>query len=734
MTKAFSTKRALLASVLSLLLCVSMLIGSTFAWFTDTDSAATSNIVSGTLDVEIIDADGKEKTDELKFLDQNNASPKYWEPGATYHTEQFAIKNIGNLNLKFKLDIKGAKISEGKLNEVIAFVLVEVNSDGTTANEYPIKNTGANNTVLMKDITLAAEAQSNYFYIKATMSSDAGNDYQKLTLNGLNIVVYATQETGEFDINGDDYDQDADYDDDVLLVKNAEEFINAFATFEEGKTISLTADIDMTGKTWTPVMNKGFVLKGNGHTITGLNGPLVGTTAAKEYTVKDITFKTLTIDGVYGDIAIGGVIAYADTCAYINMENVTIDGATITGAEYVGGFVGYTSGYGVDTNGPVNASHNFTNCTIKNATLTSSTDGSVGGLIGHAGSNAATTTRINSFNYSGLSMAQTNANRPEKTGNMIGTANIGIVYITDADINVTYDIGRFVPNTTGKLYINDAEQVAFSNDAADPIVKIETIAPGEQAQTNLNNAIANAGTEGETVLALPSGTYTLPTIGSAQVPNAKEITISGSKDTVIDMSKAVTTADCKLAFEGVTVQYPASASYTGMQHSAKVVYKDCTISGQQTMYAPEVEFINCTFENSANAYCVWTYGASKATFTDCTFNTAGKAVLVYNETKDANFVADISFNNCTFNDDETITMTKAAVETGVANLSDPNNNSSAAVETETSNKYNITFTNCEVNGFAESPEGIDTNSTFFANKNSMNKDHLNVVINGVDVY
>ncbi len=461
MTKTFSTKRALLASVLSLLLCVSMFVGSTFAWFTDTDSAATSNIVSGTLDVEIVDADGNEKKDELQFLDKNATAPAYWEPGATYYTEQFAIKNNGNLNLKFKLDIKGAKISEGKLNEVIKFTLVNAKDN----SEYPIYNTGANNTVLMNNIPLLANEQSDYFYIKATMSADAGNDYQNLTLSGLNIVVYATQQTGEYDINGDNYDNDATYDDEVVLVSNADEFMSAFAALEPGQIISLTGTIDMDGKAWTPVNNKSFILKGNGHTISNMNGPLVGTTAALEYTIQDVTFENLTVDGVYGGIAVAGIIGYADTCAYINMTNVTIDGATITGAEYVGGFVGYTSGYGVDTNGPVNASHNFTNCTIKNATLTSTSDGSVGGLIGHCGSNAATTTRISGFAYENLTLEQ-QTTRTDKLGNMIGTANVGIVYIAD-DIAIENSaeigyIGRFVPqNGTGKLYINNVDIPEF---------------------------------------------------------------------------------------------------------------------------------------------------------------------------------------------------------------------------------------------------------------------------------
>ena len=53
MTKQKSTKRALLMSALALLMCVSMLIGSTFAWFTDSVTSAGNKIQAGTLDIEL---------------------------------------------------------------------------------------------------------------------------------------------------------------------------------------------------------------------------------------------------------------------------------------------------------------------------------------------------------------------------------------------------------------------------------------------------------------------------------------------------------------------------------------------------------------------------------------------------------------------------------------------------------------------------------------------------------
>ncbi len=448
MTNRKHTKTALFASVISMLLCVTMLVGSTFAWFTDNATVSVNSIVAGKLEIAIVDANGKELTEALSFKDVDGSTSIKWEPNATFQTGQFYIQNKGNLYLTYKIEINNTEISYNKLNEVINFTLIDAEG-----KEYD----------LASELKLAPEAMSGALRIQGHMSQDADNSYQGLTLDGVAITVYAKQATEEKDMTGDQYDKDAAYDDEIVTVKTADEFIAAFAALEEDQVITLTADIDMAGKTWTPVNGKGFTLNGNGHTISNFSGPLVGTTgAAHNYTIKNITFKTITSNGVYGNLSNGGLIGYADTCAYINMADVTIDGATVSGAEYIGGFVGYTSGYGVDTNGPVNTSHNFTNCTIKNATLTSSIDGAVGGLIGHAGSNPATTTRINGFTASGNTLS--NDNRDDKIGSMIGTANVGIVYVTDTDItadNIGEYIGRFVPAGTGKLYVNGTEIAAY---------------------------------------------------------------------------------------------------------------------------------------------------------------------------------------------------------------------------------------------------------------------------------
>ena len=237
------------------------------------------------------------------------------------------------------------------------------------------------------------------------------------------------------------------------------------------------------------------------------------------------------------------------------------------------------------------------------------------------------------------------------------------------------------------------------------------------SQEELNDAVSNANADVPTTIELSAGTYKLP---ATSVIRNKDITFTGSQDTIIDMKDVATgqnTADAKIAFNGVKVEF-ANSNYKGIQHAEKVVYKDCTITGKQFMYAKDVEFINCKFENR-NDYCVWTYGAKNVTFTDCEFTTGGKAILVYNEEQTSSFVANITLNNCTFNSDRTLAVDKAAVETG-----------SNGGNTETSNKYNLTFNTCIVNGFAENK----STSPLWGNKNDLDVEHLNVVIDGVDKY
>ena len=219
MTSSKSTKRALLTSVLALLMCVAMLIGTTFAWFTDTASTGVNKIVSGNLKVDIIGANSDSHIEKLNFTkaattDAEAGAEILWEPGCRYLTEGFRIANKGNLALKWKAQVNTGTTTANEGNfdllDVIDFYLVTKATDGTETETALDEFTG----------NLKKTETSDVYYIKGVMQTTAGNDYQGLTLDGIGITVVATQATYENDSFNNQYDKDAKY---PILVTTGDE-------------------------------------------------------------------------------------------------------------------------------------------------------------------------------------------------------------------------------------------------------------------------------------------------------------------------------------------------------------------------------------------------------------------------------------------------------------------------------------------------------------------------------
>ena len=191
-----TTKRALLSSVMAIVLCLAMLIGTTFAWFTDTASTAVNKIQSGKLDVALeMSTDGTNwesaegKTLTFKTADNRAADKILWEPGCTYELPKLRVVNNGNLALKYKIQITGIQ-GDAKLNEVIDW----------TINDAAINLTEEH---------LSAGQTGAAFTIKGHMQETAGNEYQGLSIHGIGITVFATQDTVESDSSSNQYDKDA---------------------------------------------------------------------------------------------------------------------------------------------------------------------------------------------------------------------------------------------------------------------------------------------------------------------------------------------------------------------------------------------------------------------------------------------------------------------------------------------------------------------------------------------
>ena len=220
MMKTKSTKRALLLSALALLACISMLVGSTFAWFTDSVTSSSNKIVAGKLDVQLFldNGDGYEDISNatesifnmLTNKAQNNNADTLWEPGKT-QVAYLKIKNAGTLALKYTVALKVYDV-EKDLYEVMEYAITPDATYGTV-NAWDADNGKqvvlGTQTVTENDVVMAPGAEHN-FALSIHMLEEAGNEYQEGKLN-FDLTVLAGQADVEADAFGTDYDKYAEY-------------------------------------------------------------------------------------------------------------------------------------------------------------------------------------------------------------------------------------------------------------------------------------------------------------------------------------------------------------------------------------------------------------------------------------------------------------------------------------------------------------------------------------------
>ena len=219
----------------------------------------------------------------------------------------------------------------------------------------------------------------------------------------------------------------------------------------------------------------------------------------------------------------------------------------------------------------------------------------------------------------------------------------------------TIDLGISVA-ATQYTHESDSFGNTYDKDAKYPDVAYTQASTQDELNTALNNPTdANGNPTSKIAVDLKKGSYTLP----GDKMGNKEISITGTKDTVIDLTSGTAAHNASITMEGVKVK-STNDNYTGIQHAAATIFKDCVIEGQPFLYAKDAQYINCTFnQTSSTAYNVWTYGAENVLFKDCTFNCAGKSVLIYNEGSINGQT--VEFKNCKFNATAPVTG-KAAIE------------------------------------------------------------------------
>ena len=301
MTKKNSTKKALITSALCLLLCVSMLVGATFAWFTDSVNSAKNKIVAGNLDVELEYAkvvDGQltawaPVADAANIFDPN----ALWEPGRV-EVVYLKVSNLGTLALKYQLGVNvygetaGTNVAgeEFKLSDHLVFKAVEMPTELTTYTDREAAQLASGSAKGLKDYNGATTALEvggkDYVALIVYMPESVGNEANyrgdAVPTIELGVNLFATQQVAESDSYGPDYDADAPY----TVVANVEELKAAVA---EGGYIMLEEDVALSEI--LVIEKDGTVINGNGKTLTSTAGRAINVSGADGVKIENLTIQ-----------------------------------------------------------------------------------------------------------------------------------------------------------------------------------------------------------------------------------------------------------------------------------------------------------------------------------------------------------------------------------------------------------------------------------------------------------
>ena len=560
MTKR-NTKNALISSVLALVLCFTMLLGTTYAWFTDSVTSANNIITAGNLDIEleyskVVDGqmtEWKKVQGDDKIFDPN----ALWEPGR-YEVVYLRVSNLGSLALKYQLslnvynEVAGVNVygEEFKLSDHLVFNTVEMPDALTTyaGREDALKAAGT--AMGMKDYngnTTALEVGGeDYVALIVYMPTEVGNaaNYKTGTAVpsisfGINLL--ATQQAAETDSFGTDYDAMATYINKNAAgaweINNLAEFLY-FAksvnegNYYEGETVVLNSDIDLAGINWTPIgsmtADHGFMgnfdgqnnkiknltimnpaVDSDGYAYAGLFGLTEGAADA-ENVVKNLTIENVTINTT-GSI-VSAAIAYA---YYTTVENITVCGdIAIKGGDYTSGALAYTR-----------------RCTTASNVTVSGNPGSyitgrdtVGGVISDIQTNGGIVANYSNFSVSGVTITGAN-----KVGGISGIicnqtlngatvknvvlvssdARVGIVsgcFDTKPNINnVTYENVTGTTSISGAPYGNGANAIVYI-DGVEYVGNFETFkAYFDAKKTTINLACDITGVNANNTLTIAAG-------------------------------------------------------------------------------------------------------------------------------------------------------------------------------------------------------------------------------------
>ena len=736
MTEQKSTKRALLSSVLAMLLCVAMLIGATFAWFTDTASTAVNKIQSGNLDVQLFYADNATGENanwtevtadtKLNFLQkQADGSVKQgtdilWEPGCTYSLPALKVVNNGNLALKYKIVITGID-GDAKLNEVIDWTMKLDNTDFTMGSEHSLA------------AKTAAATDADIFTISGTMQTTADNTYQNRSIDGVKITVYATQDTVEYDSNSNRYDKDAKYptypagltadsfEPGKTAVDGKGVFYNSFKDalanvddngevyLKENSTVSFPTHLDVT---------KNITIYGNGSDFSGKDLS-IGTYQAPENAETTVNIYNAKNLVVWGQPE--GNRAYVWNVNIYNCTNDNYNFLMYRGSETGKAKLNLTltncsaSGF-ADSIVHTTADGNITikNCTFKNNCAPVN--------IAHKQTGALKVSVENSkFVNCGKVDAANDYFAPARFVNNSETGSLNVTLKnntftgtigTNGDILLgDYRPGKASHKVTANIETTNPVMVKSSTAAAYSYAGGTIVIPAVEAasQEELKSALQN-GEVGS--VKLSSGVYTLYNVANSKTQNTTlAITGAGPEETTFSVGKSVTESgsehqadysydNSEVTFKNLTIKMSA-ANYMGFIRAKSLYFENCAFEGRGSYWGVgKVTFKNCTFNDNPGDYNLWLYSGTDFTFNGCTFNsTAGKFINAYKEQK---VDSTLDFIDCNFHYTGTGTASKPAV----------------CLKSYQNVIWKVSFKSCVSTGCTDSGTG----SKFYSIENGMNAD------------
>ena len=682
MTKTKSTKRALLSSALALFLCCAMLIGTTFAWFTDSVTSANNIIKSGNLDIELYwstDALTWEKVDE----NTNVFSETDWEPG---HTEVVYLKvvNEGSLALKYQLGVNvvsetNGKNAAGELFKLSNYIQFEVIEDVQTAYAdrdaalAAVKNGKVISAGYSKFASLENKDDADYLamvvYMPTTVGNEANhNGVNKPSINlGINLV--ATQYTYEEDSFGDDYDEDslpadviatpeniqevldaakpgdvigladgAYYDvsivipcDDITLVSNTAiaDHVNVNGK-KNVKLIGITFDAFAPVEVKDPKANRGVLAN-----ITSAEG------SKGAENLQIINCKFVDLNGVSA-----GKTNYCPITVYDRQRstgasnNITIDGCTFdTNAAYY--VYMYYPGTG---NGDIVIKNN----TFGNVNVTTSTGNAV--YVGGTKNNVSVVN--NTFVNNSLTVTPHN-NASCTYALKVSVADNNFVNTTGADMTVIglrnfYDLPKCNTYVEGNVanyglselkapYVDGSAYECYDLVADNALVAVP-LADAYDANGNQTTTLKDALKAKDATVVLGSGDYgQLPTVGEGTTVIGTEGTVFASQGTAMSYNTLNNVTFKNITFSGSNAQRWNYAKGT-------VVFENCTFDGKGVyaihydgLTGADIVYKNCTIIGWAAIGS----GANSLTFDGCTIIGNGTYGLI-------RAYSDATIKNCVF--------------------------------------------------------------------------------------